>query len=265
MSGSPISGVTRFLRRITNPPSPERTTGRPTSSNRASSFHLRWEVPPRPLTRVAATLEILEPPRVDDLYFWALQVNFAGPGGARRGGAHLGLQHHSGHPGSGAVNWGGYGPDGRILDGSTSELPSAMNNANTRDYRWRARRPYRLVIEKAPDPANGWRGTVTDLADETTTVVRDLHVDADYLAGPMTWSEIFAPCDAPPVAVRWSDLETTTERGTVRVGTVSLNYQTVADGGCSNTSTEVADGEAFVQLSTTPRRYGTGTRLTIDL
>src|SRR5436190_306010 len=94
----------------------ERVRGRATSSNRASSMHLWWEPGPRSLREVAVTLEVVEPPVVDELYFWALQVSFV-DGDRHVGGAHLGLQWYSPHPGSTAVNWGGYRDAGGELDG----------------------------------------------------------------------------------------------------------------------------------------------------
>ncbi len=66
----------------------ERVSGRPTSANGASSFHLIWELPENlVLDEVAVTLHVPEVPVAPRLYFWALQVSF--PGGS---GAHLGLQ-----------------------------------------------------------------------------------------------------------------------------------------------------------------------------
>ena len=74
--------------------------------------------PSAPLIGVQATFEIVEPPQVDHLYFWALQASF-GDGRRSHGGAHLGLQWNNRHPGNTAANWGGYHHSGRILDGST--------------------------------------------------------------------------------------------------------------------------------------------------
>ena len=49
-----------------------RTTGFPPSPNGASSFHLIWTpAPDEALVEVAAVLEVLVPPAVDRLYFWA--------------------------------------------------------------------------------------------------------------------------------------------------------------------------------------------------
>src|SRR2546421_13033699 len=66
-----------------------RTRGLPPSGNGASSFHLGWRLPPGAdhVVSASVTLEVLTPPVVDHLYFWALQVAFpaAGP-------APLGLQ-----------------------------------------------------------------------------------------------------------------------------------------------------------------------------
>ena len=132
----------------------ERTRGLPPSPNGASSFHLWWRLPPpgEALTEVAATLEVVVAPTVPRLYFWALQASFA-DGGA----AHTGLQWQ---PTRRAVNWGGYGPDGRILSGSASALASSVEDPNTRDCPWEPGRGYDFRIFRAP---SGWLSEVTDL------------------------------------------------------------------------------------------------------
>jgi hypothetical protein len=206
-------------------------------------------------------LEIVEPPTVAALYFWALQVGFAGPRGDG-GGAHLGLQWFDRHPGSTAVNWGGYRSGGGELDGSVSPLPSTAGNVNTRDFGWEPRRRYRLRVERAgegPGATTAWRGSVTDLHAGVTTLVRDLWAVGDHLVAPMVWSEVFAACDDPPTSVAWSDLAVIDADGTrTPVHAVQVNYQRVPDGGCTTTTSEVgaADG-TFVQrtgtLRTTPQ------------
>ncbi len=260
-------GVFRsFLERITRADgtSGARTSGPPTSTNGASSFHLFWDVPPRPLRAVEAVIEVLEPPAVEHLYFWALQVSVSGPSG-RSGGAHFGLQYHPAHPGGGAVNWGGYRQDGNELDGTASTLPSALDNVNTRDYRWEPGRRYRYRIAAAPDDGSGWRGSITDVGTGAETVVRDLYIPGDELVQPMVWTEAFCHCDHPPAAVRWSDLVAETDGGErFEVSTVRLNYQTHADGGCANTDTSVdgaGPGGGFVQRTGVERRASTGTTL----
>src|SRR6516165_4743814 len=127
-----------------------RTSGRPPSANGASSLHLLWQVPTgEELVEASVTLVVPALPSVTRLYFWALQVSFAD--GA---GAHLGLQWGADpitrmqH-----VNWGGYGPSGAELSGSTSNLPSSFANPNTRDYDWKPGRPYQLRISRQ---AGGW-------------------------------------------------------------------------------------------------------------
>ena len=182
------------------------TAGTPPSGNGASSFHLAWMVDPpaagRAWVAVDAVLEVLVAPSVPALSFWALQASFQDRGRAA-GAGHLGLQWHSGHPGSTAVNWGGYGPGGGELDGSTSSLPSAMGNVNTRDYRWGAGVGYRLRISHvgvAPGGLHVWRGEVTDLARGETTVVRDLFAEGSALTDAIVWSEVFARCDDPSAA-----------------------------------------------------------------
>ena len=217
-----------------------RIAGRPASSNGASSFHAGWELPAGPLAAVSAVIEVNERPAGPALYFWALQVSFRA-GAGRRGAGHLGLQHHPAYPGSGAVNWGGYhdaSRGGGVLDGSASALPSTLGNPNTFDYSWQARRRYRLEI--APAGSGRWRGSITDLESDVTTVVRELFVEADHLSAPIVWSEVFADCDAPPVEVRWSSLG--------------------ADSGCSNTSTTIDDGW-LVQRTATPRSHAASSRL----
>ena len=246
----------------------ERTSGRPTSSNGASSFHLYWDVPQTPLTEVEATLEVLMLPSVRSLYFWALQVSFA----SRRrlkGGAHLGLQYNHRHPRGTAVNWGGYGPadaGGSILGGSVSSLASTPRDPNTRDYAWQAGHRYRLRIAPSPvltDSGHPWRGTVTDLETGQLTAVRDLYTTGDYLVAPMVWSEVFARCEAPSVAVRWSDFRAIGTDGELVVPRhVRVNYQSRDDGGCDNTSVAV-DKLGIVQTTTVARQVPQGALLPV--
>ncbi|MFZ2548974.1 MAG: hypothetical protein WAX12_13390, partial [Candidatus Microthrix subdominans] len=103
------TGLAGWLRRLFGGLAPsERTRGYPTSSNRASSMNLFWDLPGR-FVEVGVTLTILDEPRTDDLYFWALQVGFEdAASGRRQGAAHTGPQWAAQHPGHGAVNWGGY-------------------------------------------------------------------------------------------------------------------------------------------------------------
>ncbi len=247
--------------------SPGRVTGRPPSGNGASSFHLHWDVPPVPLIEAAATFELLEPPAVPKLYFWALQVSFV-EGSRRFGGAHTGLQHHPSYPDRCAVNWGGYHDGGGELEGSASTLACEIDNINTRTFRWHPNRRYRFRVFPSPD--RGWRATVTDVSTAEETTIRDLWIGGDRLMTPMVWSEVFADCDHPSVAVRWSDLTVVTELGErYAVDSVRLNYQDHGGGGCANTNTTVgtaADTGApgFVQRTNTERTQATGTRLSLS-
>lgn len=236
----------------------ERTSGYPTSSNRASSSHLRWGgLPARvPLVAAVATLEVIAAPQVAELYFWALQVAFTDRG-RRTGGAHLGLQWHPGHPGSTAVNWGGYGRDGGELSGSTSTLPSATGNANTRDLAWPVAGRHRLAVTAGPESGT-WTGWVDGLA------VRHLAGGGTELSDLMVWSEVFARCDDPSVAVRWSDLRAQDGDGRWhRPDRVTVSYQSRGDGGCDSTNVEqTADG--LVQRTNTLRTVPAGTNLRLD-
>lgn len=238
-------------------------TGRPTSSNGASSFHLTWLLGPDDrLAEVSAVLEVVTPPAVDSLYFWALQVSFL-DGDDDRGGAHTGLQWNRNHPGMGAVNWGGYAPGGGLLRGSDSELPSRPNDPNTRDYPWQPGRRYRLRVSPSPGRPGSWQGEVTDLATGDASVVRHLDAGGDRLASPVVWSEVFARCDDPPVAVRWSGLEARTATGAVVTPRgLSVNYQARAAGGCDNTTVQV-DGTGVVQTTNTARTVAAGTVLPV--
>lgn len=257
--------VRRFLR------GGERTTGLPPSSNGASSLHLAWEVPAGSFTAAAVDLEVLEPPVVPRLYFWAMQVDWVDDRGRRSGGAHIGLQWHPGHPGSTAVNWGGYDHRGVELGGSESPLPSSTGNPNTRDLAWQPGVRYRLGVARAEDrdPAGGaaaWAGSVSWPGGGVH--VRDLHVvgsgsaPGTGIVSVSTWSEVFARCDDPTVAVRWSAPELDGAAGGSRPAAVRTSYQSHADGGCANTDSSV-DEVGLVQRTATTRVNGPGTRLVV--
>jgi len=219
-----------FLRRA-------RTRGFPPSGNGASSFHLGWRLPPGAghLVSASVTLEVLTPPVVEHLYFWALQVAFPGAGAA-----HLGLQWNHRHPGFGAVNWGGYAADGSLLAGTESPLPSTPDDPNTRDYPWQPGRPYKLGVHRTAEGA--WRGAVTDLNTGDPTTVRDLGAAAPHLGDPMVWSEVFARCDDPAVTVRWSEFQVVTDGGDPFAPTaLVVNYQSHVEGGCANTTSVLDD------------------------
>ncbi len=229
----------------------ERVSGRPTSANGASSFHLIWELPENlVLDEVAVTLHVPEVPVAPRLYFWALQVSF--PGGS---GAHLGLQWGADAPRRMRhVNWGGYGPDGRELSGSPSALRSSFGNPNTRDYDWESGHSYRLRISR---DVEGWAGWIGD------TLVRHLDVPAESVVDPMVWSEVFADCDHPTVTVHWSDLTVVTREGQrLPIRAAVARYQSRSDGGCTNTSSTV-EGDVFVQSTSTSRTVPAGTRLVL--
>ncbi|CAN5852623.1 MAG: hypothetical protein LC739_09765 [Actinobacteria bacterium] len=215
-------------------------------------------MPPIEATEVGVTLVIPAAPVLPDLYFWALQASFAGKGGTS-GGAHIGLQWHTGHPDSTAVNWGGYASDGSILDGSTSALASAMANPHTRDYPWRPGIPYRLVISKDGERGEGWwKGSVIDLEQEIQTEVRSLFSPGDALVGLMVWTEAFCRCEAPPVAAIWSSPSAVAVDGAaLRPEGVSLTYQSESSGGCANTdSYELPHGLAQVTGVTRTNQAG---------
>jgi hypothetical protein len=186
---------------------------------------------------VAVDCEVVGPPAVRQLYFWALQVTFED--GA---GAHTGLQWNPRHPGNRAVNWGGYAARGGLLAGTESALPSTPHDPNTRDLWWEPGRPHRLRVW-APEPGR-WRASVDDV------VVRDLFAPGTTVRAPMVWSEVFAPCDDPSVMVRWSAFEAVDRRGRrVAPDRMLVNYQR---DGCTNTCS-LLDGRSVLQVTNTDR------------
>jgi hypothetical protein len=233
------------------------------------------------LVEVSAVVEILVPPQVPSLYFWALQVDFE-EDGTSWGGGHTGLQWNRRFAGHRAVNWGGYAGQqlgGGVLPGSEPFLPAFSGDPNTMAYDWRPGRPYRFRIFRSPDIPGAWRADVTDLETGDSTVIRDLMHPRRPAAGgragaasrdgshighlyrPMVWSEVFAECDAPSVAVRWSRLAAKTEDGvTVAPAGVHVNYQAHQAGGCANTTVRT-DGTGLVQVTNTLRDVPQGARL----
>jgi hypothetical protein len=97
---------------------------------------------------------------------------------------------------------------------------------------------------------------VTDRSTGEMTVIRDLRGGGRALVAPIVWSEVFAPCDAPSAAVKWTDPSVETMSGEVlAVESARVNYQTERDGGCSNTTVEQALGGVVQRTSmqrTTP-------------
>ena len=91
---------------------------------------------------------------------------------------------------------------------------------------------------------------MTDLTTRETTVVRRLNGGGNALGNPVVWSEVFAPCDAPSVLVRWSDFSPQP------LG-LRPTYQTHDDGGCSNTTSR-REGVAFLQITNTDRERLSG-------
>jgi len=231
-------------------------------------MHLWWSLPyGELLTEVSATVEIVEPPAVELLYFWALQAAFVKPDG---GAAHLGIQYNNRHPGFRAVNFGGYAPRsvGGLLEGEESILPSTPSDPNTRDYDWLPGRRYRLSIKRVPfDTQEGfhaWRGSIEEVDTGKFTIVRVLFSRGEYLRGPVVWTESFARCEHPSVSAKWTDLETVGERhGLMPVTSGSVNYQHRDAGGCDNTNMYV-DGNGWVQQTNTTRMVPTGTVLSIE-
>ncbi len=204
-------------------------------------------------------LTVRRPPRVNDLYFWALQVSFF-EDDRMVGAAHLGLQWNRRHPGGRAVNWGGYAKNGSILRGDESSLPSAPDDRNTRDLLWSEGVGYwlRVVADERP---GWWRGEVQALPAGEVVAVRALDGGGDSLGSPIVWSEVFAPCEAPSVAASWRDHTLVDAGGRVtHPAAVRVNYQSTEAGGCDNTNTYRRAGTVF-QVTSKRRRTSQGARL----
>jgi hypothetical protein len=235
-----------------------RTHGRPPSGNGASSFHLFWDLPTDddPIVEVSASFELLDQPRVQRLYFWALQVNF-GDRAQSYGGGHFGFQWHPSYPDSRAVCWGGYANVGGELSGGPTSFPSIDGNPNVCGYEWTVGVPWTWRIRRIGD-GDVWRAEFDDPSTGVTVAIRDLNCRGDRLSAPMVWSEVFAHCDDPSVRVRWSNFAVRTAGGLERAATgATVNYQSYEDGGCSNTDV-VADGTAVVQVTNTERHTPQG-------
>ena len=77
------------------------------------------------------------------------------------------------------------------------------------------------------------------------------------------WTEAFARCDHPSVAVRWSEPEVMDEDDrVVSIARVAVNYQSHQAGGCANTNA-TTDGVGWVQRTNTPRTTPNGAMLTL--
>jgi hypothetical protein len=191
-------------------------TGAPSDGgSTAGGFHLWWKNVPtdEPLVACSVVLEVLQEPTIPMLYFWALQASFLDAAGVSYGAAHTGLQWNPRHPGSRAVNWGGYAQAAEVssvLDGTDSSLDGLAGDRNTRTFAWRAGVPYRFTIHRG---TVGWASTVTDLVTGSGVTVRELYAGGDRLGGFVMWSELFCRGSDPPTAVRWSRPEAFTASG----------------------------------------------------
>lgn len=225
----------------------------PSTGNGSSAWHAWWHGVEGTVPVVAAsvTVEVLQLPSVDRLYFWALQASFS-DGRRSYGAAHTGLQWNPRHRDNRAINWGGYHDTGGVFDGSESPLPSTPNDPNTRDYPWQEAWPYRLRISRG---SAGWRADVTDLVSGQTSLVRDLYAGGDRLTGLVVWSEVFCSCHDETAVVRWSSPQAELADGSV-VSPRSVGL-TFPREGCPNTDS-VADAVGILQVSHTPRRSRDG-------
>ncbi len=235
-------------------------------------MHLSWQMPSAPaddpVTEVSVLARIEHAPKVERLFFWALQVSFL-EGGKPFGAGHMGLQYHPDYPGGGAVNWGGYHGSASTgsgeLPGSALSISSTLNNPNTGDYPWMADRAYRYRIYRSPE--RGWRGSVTDTETGIETVIRDLWCPGSELGQIVVWTEAFAHCDEPSVAIQWSDFQAVTLSGTtLRPNGLRVNYQRVADGGCITTNSLLgSNGRSVSQITGTTRTTKQGTVLPLHV
>ena len=241
--------------------------GPPRSANGASSFHLAWEAPTGSWTGAEAVLEVIDPPAVPSLYFWALQVSFEDRGRAA-GGAHFGLQWYSAHPGSTAVNWGGYAPDGRELSGTESLLPERDRELEHPGLR--------LASAHALPPLGHTRGLprstiVGPGGPSHRPAVRRAHLRSRpdqrrVLVGGT--DGVVRGVRRLRRAARRRAMESACSgrfrrRQSQAVDGVRVNYQAIGDGGCARTNSSVV-GDAFEQRTGTERTTPQGSRLQVS-
>ena len=116
-----------------------------------------------PIVACSVVLVVVQPPTEAAWYFWALQASFLDAAGQSYGAAHTGLQWYPRHPGSRAVNWGGYAQAAdvtSILEGSDSPLPGIPGDRNTRTFVWGRRDP-RTASRSIVAPSGGRRRSPT--------------------------------------------------------------------------------------------------------
>ena len=236
-SGDTVNIGRRLVQRWTTAFGP-RVTGFPTSSNRASSFHLRWlGLPPDDrVVEASATLEIVEPPAVPQLYFWALQASFVDGTPivrCRPSRPAMALSSPRWHCGQlGRVRR-------RPAASSTGRCRSCRAPPATRTPGTSAgSRAARTACRSVPARGTGdWRGSVDG------HVVRELHGGGTGLADMMVWSEVFARCDDRSGRGAMERLHgQDAQPARSRPDRLAVSYQSKLDGGCDNT-TVVVDGD----------------------
>ena len=183
-----------------------------------------WELPPAggPIVAASARLIVEAAPPVDELYFWALQASFTDGSGrrARRrppGPAVARRRTRAPAPPTGAATR----PAAAILPGSESALPSAHRQ------RQHPRPGGSRACPTALDDRAGAPAAGLGRARSTAPSCARLAAGGDRLDGLMVWSEVFARCDDPPVAVRWSGFAATVadRRGPLARRPCAVNYQ----------------------------------------
>ena len=212
------------------------------------------------MCEVSTTFELLEEPAQHRLYFWALQAGFADAAGAH-GGAHFGFQWHPQYPAMRAVCWGGYANVGGELDGGPTTFPSIDGNTNVCAYPWTTGQRWTWRIRRIGD-GGVWRAELDDPNTGQTVPIRDLWCRGDQLVDPMVWSEVFAHCDDPSVPIRWSNFGARTAVESIAPLSVSVNYQSYTDGGCTNTNV-FADDVGVVQVTNAERVTPQGATITL--
>jgi hypothetical protein len=141
-----------------------------------------------------------------------------------------------------------------------SNIASSVDDPNTRTWPWSPGRRYRLRIHRGSRPG-WWSGEVADLETGAATHVRQLAGGGDHLASLMVWSEVFADCDAPSVAVRWSRPSVLGGDGRRHVPSgYRAAYQPWERGGCTNTNSEPAP-LGVIQRTSTSRATPDGTTI----
>ena len=186
------------------------TSGEPGFPQRGILLPPVLGLPTQPLLECSAVLEVVVPPSVPRLYFWALQASFSdGTPTPRRCPPRIAVEHQV--PAVGRRPTGADTPrTGRCCRGPSPRCPSTRKDPNTRDYPWIAGHRYRL--QDRPQRRDQRRHGRLAGNDHPHRVGRRGQGARSPHQGASTWSGRWCGrrcspgASIPTTVVRWSDL-----------------------------------------------------------